>query len=165
MVTINAYAYEADYHCVSCAVERFGVDAESLTIMEATDLKLDQHAIPYESYDREGNQISVVFAHDEDPDGITCGGCGHEIQEPWDGIMTAITYHIRTRDDDATRCGEDITEFDLRAHRRALIYDIPGVGTAVPCTYCLGNRSYDGDPAMIADVQAFQARQFFALIT
>lgn len=44
-----AYTYEADYHCESCAAERFGYDDEG-------------HIV---GIDSEGNMIGVIFPWDE----------------------------------------------------------------------------------------------------
>ena len=60
---IVAYTYEADLHCVSCAMERFGPGSTDST-------------------DNEGNPVHAVFDTDEieDPD-AGCGTCA----EPLDG--------------------------------------------------------------------------------
>ena len=74
MVTVIAYTYEADVHCVPCATSRF--------VAEPGDLVTGSHISP-EARDSEGNPVHPVFSTDENPDGLTCGDCLTVISEPW----------------------------------------------------------------------------------
>jgi hypothetical protein len=55
---IVGYAYEADVHCVDCAVARFGSQ---------------QHW--RDAVDNEGNPIHPIFAGDENASEEVCGDC------------------------------------------------------------------------------------------
>lgn len=72
MTQITCYTYEADYHCIDCAEERFPMLTE-LHNNRATD--------------SEGNPIGVVFSTDSDFNngslfgGVECGTCFDEIIE------------------------------------------------------------------------------------
>jgi hypothetical protein len=55
---VVGYAYEADTHCVGCAVERFGPR-------------------PHDHEDREGNPVNPIFCDDDAfEDCPHCGGTG-----------------------------------------------------------------------------------------
>lgn len=62
-----AYTYEADYHCPTCAEQRFGRDAEGF--------------IGVHDLDNEGNPVGVVAPWDEwqnyegDCEHLACGDC------------------------------------------------------------------------------------------
>lgn len=60
---IVAWVYDADVHCLECAMKRFGENIERL------------NPLPY---DREGNHISPVFETDE-IELSACGTCNDEI--------------------------------------------------------------------------------------
>lgn len=66
-----AYTYEADHHCESCALERFGRD-------EYGDIT---------GTDSEGNEVGVVAPWDEwqqqleEAETLACGTCGGVIEE------------------------------------------------------------------------------------
>lgn len=73
---IVAYTYEADIHCVKCAVERFArlEPTHSLqpasygfteTLSDGSTIDLDENRIDIEQMDNEGNKITPVFAIDE----------------------------------------------------------------------------------------------------
>lgn len=68
---VVGFAYEADLHCVDCAIGRFGPD-----IMGQD---------PAEPEDDEGNPISPVFdgedAYSEDGAPYCCGDCGSALVE------------------------------------------------------------------------------------
>lgn len=73
MSGVLAYTYEADYHCPSCATERFG---------------LDEHGfVPVDALDAEGNPIGALAPWEEwqQYDGgreiLACGTCGDVIDE------------------------------------------------------------------------------------
>ena len=63
---IIAYTYDADVHCVCCTQMRF---AEA-----RRDWSADEHNIPYEAQDSDGNNIHPVFSTDED-NYTHCGTC------------------------------------------------------------------------------------------
>ena len=70
-----AYTYEADVHCVDCAIDRFGRDEHG----EVTGV------------DSEGNEVNIISPSDEwyaneifqgeDRATLTCGTCGEVIEE------------------------------------------------------------------------------------
>jgi len=72
---VIGYTYEADYHCISCAEERFGVDQYGAV----------------EGVDNEGNSTHPVFDTDEwyvnaiyqgeTHDTLSCGTCHTTIAE------------------------------------------------------------------------------------
>lgn len=70
-----AYTYEADHHCVSCAIDRFGT-AENGWV------------VPDKAVDGEGNHVVPLAPWDEwwdasfdgeDEQRLICGTCGTEI--------------------------------------------------------------------------------------
>lgn len=64
-----AYTYEADVHCVPCALARFGADAHGW--------------VPDSAADAEGNSPGAIAPWDEPgADGIYCGTCYATIREP-----------------------------------------------------------------------------------
>ena len=65
MTTVIAYTYEADFHCVHCAKERFAQPSDDP----------DLHGIPYDATDSEGNNIHPVFSSDEVLVNIYCRDC------------------------------------------------------------------------------------------
>ena len=75
-ITIIAYVYEADVHCVACAVKRFRtINPEEVNIIGVYDI----NGIPYQSIDNEGNQIGVDFEGTEVDMHQACGDCGESI--------------------------------------------------------------------------------------
>lgn len=70
---IIGYAYEADVHCVRCAVKRFD---------KFGSVKLgtrDENGIRTDARDREGNTIHPMFSTDEQLDPEFCGDCRGEL--------------------------------------------------------------------------------------
>lgn len=66
---IIAYTYEADVHCPACANQRFGLYIR---------FPRDEHGIPLDSKDREGNPVRPVFVTDEHHF-THCGDCNAEL--------------------------------------------------------------------------------------
>jgi hypothetical protein len=60
---VIGYTYEADVHCIHCALERFGS-------------KLDRNAI-----DSEGNAPHPIFDTDEWSESERCGDCEEELYD------------------------------------------------------------------------------------
>ncbi len=61
---IIGYAYEGDTHCPECTRKRF-VDSSKVSHNLSVDPRtLDQHGLPWEQKDSEGNMIAPVF-HDQ----------------------------------------------------------------------------------------------------
>ena len=61
-MSILAFSYEADMHCIYCARERFGED-----VMHTSD----------GMQDNEGNPPHPVFSHEsQEEDKFRCGTCG-----------------------------------------------------------------------------------------
>ena len=69
-MTVIAYTYNADVHCVHCTQVRFATQCKTGAS--------DEHNIPYEAQDSEGNNIHPVFSTDED-NYTHCGSCGDEL--------------------------------------------------------------------------------------
>jgi hypothetical protein len=60
---VVAYTYEADYHCVTDAIGRFGRD--------------DNGFVPEDVRDAEGNPIGAIFTSDLDTETVAaCADCG-----------------------------------------------------------------------------------------
>ena len=70
-MTIIAYSYEADIHCVECAKKRFVVESDLVT--------RDEHGLPVNVHDREGNHVHPIFSTDEQLDAPFCGDCHAKI--------------------------------------------------------------------------------------
>ena len=95
-----AYTYEADHHCPSCAVERFGAD---------------DHGFPPESAtDSEGNGLGAVAPWDEwwNADGqcetLTCSTCHAELDTAHaDPHSPDCPEHNDDDDDDDDDDGEE----------------------------------------------------------
>lgn len=65
MVTVIAYTYEADVHCMECTIRRFGI------------LEL----LACEAKDSEGNPVHPVFSTDEIAEPQEgCGTCGEPLE-------------------------------------------------------------------------------------
>lgn len=102
MTRIIAYAYEADVHCLDCAQARFGLSSATGHYVEnngnpvqkrsygkpgvfsahldgGVHKALDEHLIPYDAVDREGNPVHPIFSTDEQPEPLYCGDCLEEI--------------------------------------------------------------------------------------
>lgn len=69
-MSIIAYAYEADYHCVDCTRNRF-----------------NPHSLWVYRVDSEGNPIHILFTTEDEY--LICGDC-HEIIKPYTGEGEAI---------------------------------------------------------------------------
>lgn len=70
-IEIIGFAYEADLHCVDCAMDRFGSD---ITVDIANGWPKDN----------DGNGIHPIFYREEhDPAGEYCGDCKAEISPPY----------------------------------------------------------------------------------
>ena len=67
MPTIIGYSYDADVHCVDCAVEEFGLEEGKDWVRE-------------DATDSEGNQVHPLFSTDEpDDSGWYCGDCDQQL--------------------------------------------------------------------------------------
>ena len=78
MPSIIGYAYEAASHCPSCAklaVQRMQRDPQHPYAGQGED----EHGIPGDVVDREGNVIHPMFSTDNNPGGEWCDDCGEEI--------------------------------------------------------------------------------------
>lgn len=66
------YTYDADVHCPSCAIARFGQEPGRPWVVEV-------------AHDSEGNMVGVIAPWDETSEsGEWCGTCGAVIAEPWE---------------------------------------------------------------------------------
>lgn len=81
---IIAYTYDAGMHCVACTDHRGCVGL--LTREPPLQLGTDEHGIPLDLIDTEGNAVHPVFDIDETSDtGDTCDTCLGVIREPYRG--------------------------------------------------------------------------------
>jgi hypothetical protein len=91
-VSIIAYTYEAGLHCPDCArarAERNGFELAPLPVYGKLH-GLDEHDVPFDAIDDEGNPVHPVFSTDEvghyDDEGryigAYCDTCGATIREP-----------------------------------------------------------------------------------
>ena len=74
---IIGYAYEADLHCVNCAVKRFSVTEPHKINMA---MELDCNGISIDQPDNEGNPVHPIFSTDEQLEIPHCGDC-HQVIE------------------------------------------------------------------------------------
>lgn len=95
-MTILAYTYDADYHCIDCTRKRFNnsVCIDYLRGKPCRNCR-DSNGLLYEQKDREGNLIHPIFGTDEwqefDPSFLednpiqflTCGDC-HAVIDQYD---------------------------------------------------------------------------------
>lgn len=90
---IIAYTYEADAHCAQCAINRFGVnELQDITrnygygsthrFSDGIEEQLDEHLIPIETRDNEGNPVHPIFSTDEQLEPLHCGDCLELISQP-----------------------------------------------------------------------------------
>jgi len=93
-MTITAYTYEADTHCIACTRKRFFYLYQSPnTSIITTNSEVDINGIRYAQEDNEGNRIYPIFSTDDfweyDPgflvdnptQYLTCGDCLEVIEE------------------------------------------------------------------------------------
>lgn len=74
---IEAWAYEADIHCPTCARERFGRSLDDC-----------------DTVDREGNTLSPIYSWDWSEFGsgmVACGDC-HDILKPSSPLLYGMDY-------------------------------------------------------------------------
>ena len=70
MPSVIGYAYDADRHCVPSTKERFPPGADN-----------DEHTVPMDSTDAEGNLLKPMFSSDEVLENQYCGECRDIIAE------------------------------------------------------------------------------------
>lgn len=75
---IVAYTYAADVHCVACAKEQVAAGLRLLGLKRYRSTPLDEHGLPVDCCDGEGNPWHPVFATDEH-DFTHCGTCRREL--------------------------------------------------------------------------------------
>ena len=73
---IIAYTYEAAMHCPKCTLRNFHTGRLALAYPCAND----EHGVPYDLLDREGNEVRPVFITDETDPCETCDDCGEAIE-------------------------------------------------------------------------------------
>lgn len=76
---IIGYTFEADCHCVSCTQKRkFKLDAAREGFRQAKEK--DEHGVPVNAMDNEGNPIHPMFSTDEQLEPQYCGDCRERIE-------------------------------------------------------------------------------------
>ena len=73
---IIAYTYEAAMHCPKCTLRQFTIGRLAL----AHPCANDEHGVPYDLLDREGNEVRPVFITDEIEPYDACDDCGEAIE-------------------------------------------------------------------------------------
>lgn len=90
-MTIKAYAYEADIHCIDCTLARHarGGFKQNQTLERTHQPGNDGHGLPLTTLDNEGNFVHPVFDLSEfinDGDGVirfpSCGTCHAILWKP-----------------------------------------------------------------------------------
>ena len=78
MTAINAYTYLAAPHCPYCA----GYAYRQQVLRSYTDsAQIDEHGLPDDMIDREGNPVRPVFSTDEIAPGEVCDDCFRPLKE------------------------------------------------------------------------------------
>ena len=72
---IIAYSYRADVHCVECAKKHCAAGLELLQVDKLVNVRVDEHGLPHNLTDVEGNTIRPVFSTDEQLEPLHCGDC------------------------------------------------------------------------------------------
>ena len=124
---IIAYTYEADFHCPACARK-----ACALGELDPGDTVrgYDEHEIPFDQTDREGNRVHPVFSLDELPcdlsveaggyTPVTCGDCRAIIKE---ASPERVLTNLRVAADAAARGAQGtgpVNEAGLAAIRKII---------------------------------------------
>lgn len=73
---IIAYTYDAAMHCPKCTLRQFTIGRLALAYPCAND----EHGVPYDLLDREGNEVRPVFSTDEIGLFEACDDCGEAIE-------------------------------------------------------------------------------------
>ena len=73
---IIAYTYDAAMHCPACTLRNFHTGRLALAYPCAND----EHGVPYDLLDREGNPVRPVFTTDEH-DFTHCCDCGEGLDQ------------------------------------------------------------------------------------
>lgn len=71
---IRAYCYEAAMHCISCTQTRVFCTNDQHPHASKPG-SLDQHGVPHNAVDREGNLVHPVFSIDELGPDERCDDC------------------------------------------------------------------------------------------
>jgi len=74
-MSIIAYTYLASIHCPRCTRSALRAYRQQITRPYPGPAKLDEHGLPVDMIDREGNPVIPVFSTDEiEPDDV-CDDC------------------------------------------------------------------------------------------
>lgn len=141
-MSIIAYTYEADYHCVPCAVERFGFSASESA---GSVLVCDGNGIPVRAEDVEGNRLTPLYNYQEWCDGYECRGaslacgtcgdiiretCGHEVTNCSDCECQCEDCPCNDRWCSDCDCGVEVADEDGPTRR-------------CRCVHCQASTAYD----------------------
>jgi hypothetical protein len=75
-MSILAYTYEADVHCPDCTAHAWA----AIRLPGSPGAPLDEHALPADMTDWEGNPVHPVFNTAEQLSPLFCSDCGEEIK-------------------------------------------------------------------------------------
>lgn len=75
MPTITAYTYNAAIHCPRCTRSALRAYRPQITRPYPGPARLDEHGLPDDMVDREGNPVRPVFSTDEALLGEVCDDC------------------------------------------------------------------------------------------
>lgn len=148
MPRIVGYTFEADAHCVSCTQGRFALNGDG--VRRSVDEPLvDEHGIPHNAYDREGNRVHPVFATDEGPDDMYCGDCYVLVSEG----TRADCAECGSRNHDAANCPVgDPDDYDDEPY-----YDEPFTPESNECASCTCEDCLAADAYGKADAEPSSA--------
>ena len=82
MPRIIAYTHDADVHCPACTRAAAAADHPRGPL---APLEMDEHGLPIDLIDREGNPVRPVFSTDE-TEATHCGDCGARVHDDFADI-------------------------------------------------------------------------------
>ena len=137
-MNIIAYTYEADYHCPDCTRKAYAL-GQLLT--GDTVRGYDEHTLPFDTTDAEGNRVHPVFSLDELPcdlsveaggyTPVSCGDCRAIIKE---ASPERVLTNLRVAADAAARGAQGtgpVNEAALAAIRKIIAAALVGTVTWV----------------------------------
>ena len=80
-MSIVAYSYLAALHCPSCTGYALRAYRQQITRTTSGPAQLDEHGLPDDMIDREGNSVRPVFSADEIAPSEVCDDCFRPLME------------------------------------------------------------------------------------
>ena len=78
---IVAYSYLAALHCPHCTRSALRAYRQQITRPYPAPAQLDEHGLPDDLFDREGNPVRPVFSTDDIAPGEVCDDCFRPLME------------------------------------------------------------------------------------